>query len=310
VTAVEKDAPTAGELIWDPWQDRIDSWDSAVKWVDRVSTAVGEKALVWRGAVNAEWPLHHSLRRRVADLTGEDPKEEQLQKYEKAILQRCRSEWRFDNLKTLEIFAHMQHFGGPTRLIDVTHNPLVALWFAVEKKFDKAGEEWPETDARLYAFTIKNRITLSSREGDINWGGYSLPWDGLTASDEWGRSVNPPVLWVPPAYNERISAQNAGFLIGGTPASWGGGNNWPMSRGGSASHKIEDIRKGSSLYLRPADPQRSAQDRSYPVFNARISASAKARIRDTLEARYGFRSSTIYPDLFAMANEVLKSSLL
>lgn len=41
---------------------------------------------------------------------------------------------------TFEILAKMQHFGMPTRLLDITSNPLVALYFACEKEEGKDGE--------------------------------------------------------------------------------------------------------------------------------------------------------------------------
>lgn len=54
----------------------------------------------------------------------------------------------FKNLGHLDKLAKMQHFGCPTRLLDVTSNPIVALWFACQSciEFGK------ETDGILYCF--------------------------------------------------------------------------------------------------------------------------------------------------------------
>lgn len=56
----------------------------------------------------------------------------------------------FDSDKTaLEQLAHVQHFGLPTRLLDATWNPLVALYFVVENKEDYA------TNGEVVVFKIK-----------------------------------------------------------------------------------------------------------------------------------------------------------
>lgn len=299
---------TPVEEAWDPWEHEVSSWETALSEIEGLVGLLGDRTTVWRGVVDASWPMHSSLSRKIRLLTGKDPDEAEIQKYELEILRRSRSNWRYDNLPALELMAHLQHFGGPTRLIDVSLNPLVALWFAVEQKYDASGQARAATDGRLFAFTVRNRINLSISEG-IDWGGRGLPWGDRKPRDGWGRAEEPPVLWIPPAYNERIAAQNAGFLIGGTPASWESGNKWRTGPGETAMLSIATVRAASSLYIRPGSLDRAIQEKQYPAFTMRVRAEAKEEIRSRLEHRFGYTSSTIYPDLFALAAEVLKTRI-
>lgn len=204
----------------------ISDRESAVRLINQVIVGHrfhGPRELVWRGLTSAKfWPdhsLYRLLQRRNSQLAGADagrpPFEADLRKFEAGILDQARSKWRFDHLSALEIFARIRHFGGPTRLLDVTFNPLIALWFAVEKQFDDAGREMPETDGRLFAFDVsKGKIIL-----DPDWSGRELPWDSNYF--EKFREVNesePHWIWKPPSYNDRIPAQNSAFLIGRVPA--------------------------------------------------------------------------------------------
>ena len=56
-------------------------------------------------------------------------------------------EKNFDYFKNIEfddlisIINILQHYGFPTRVLDVTHNPLVALYFALEEVELKDGNE-------------------------------------------------------------------------------------------------------------------------------------------------------------------------
>ena len=242
------------------------------------------------------------------------PDEAQMVAAERQILRLARDDWRFDDMSALETFARIQHAGGPTRLIDVTHNPYVAAWFAVEASIDDDSH-----DGRLFALAtkpIEREGMQPAGDSTIRLdevGGLRDPfWHLLTTPAErqqwdWGTGARRR-LWVPPAYDPRILAQNAAFILDGVPIT---------SERTASYFTIEhnlywrraDLLAASSIYLKMFTPRRKPQYNSRnfaPTFSFRILAEKKGEIRRYLETRFGYRRSYIYPDMGALA-EHLKS---
>ncbi len=291
--------------VFDPWAgDTVSSWSELHARIDEINERHGQGDLYWRGVTDATFGLYSSLYRRLK-CTRRAVTEDLMVSEEKRILSRARRDWRFDNMSALEIFAHIQHYGGPTRLLDVTKNPLIAAWFAVEQQYRPDGSPAPPTDARMFCFYGGDGIGLESQ-----WGSRTPAWFDWTSTKErrehsWGDGTNRRI-WVPPAYNPRIPAQNAAFIVDGVPFSYGGSNGFTMGPGHIDKRwHIGPLRDAGSIPFKPNDHTRAKQtDRSTPAFTIRIGSGAVSQIRDRIERDYGYSVSSLYGDLYGMATKV------
>lgn len=109
-----------------------------------------DKQLFFRGHANANYRLLPCVMRSM-----HTHKNESIMYHE--LLINCPDD--FEKCHThLEKLVEMQHYGLPTRLLDITRNPLVALYFACESQFESYGElvlisaerkaiKYPQSDA-------------------------------------------------------------------------------------------------------------------------------------------------------------------
>ncbi len=113
-------------------------------------------------------------------------------------------------------------------------------------------------------------------------------------------------MGAPPAYDPRISAQNAAFILDGVPIT--SSKIAPYFKiEGSSYWRRNDLLASASIYakmFRPtAKPQYNARNFA-PTFSFRITAKAKHEIRDVMESRFGYRRSYIYPDMSGLASHL------
>jgi hypothetical protein len=302
------------EAFFRPWETDIESFDDInEKLTDLFEDwiALG-RVFAWRGVVDARWPLHSSLYRRLmwSSTTAKAPDEPRLFALESQVLTSVHR-WGLHNgergrLSVLAQLATLQHFGAPTRLIDVTLNAYIGLWFAVQQPILPDGlPTKAEIDGRLFAIDITNRL-INEQDEDRDWedqldrpwkrveadGSENVAWRNQWCGQAWA--------WRPPAFERRIAAQNGAFLFVGVPRT-GVGIAWPTrGESGKANWGLDEVRRCVSVPLRfhVAAPLAGGvpKEKGQPAYTFRIKAGAKPEIRERLRTLFGFQHATIYPD--------------
>lgn len=102
-----------------------DSIEDALKFFQQTVERHPDESLLYRGHADESWKVIPSIFRQVPDVS----------KYEADIVRELVSLFPNDFVNDQSMFdrlVRMQHYGLFTRLLDVTKNPLVALYFAVD----------------------------------------------------------------------------------------------------------------------------------------------------------------------------------
>ncbi|WP_236168482.1 FRG domain-containing protein [Pseudomonas atacamensis] len=297
------------DAFWKPFEVEINDFNGLVHVINQVMDKAVEKdiSFAWRGQVDASWALHSSLYRRMNITRGKTLPEADIEKAEGEILIELHR-WGLHSsphggrLSVLKQLAMLQHYGAPTRLIDITFNAWVGVWFAVEQKWSN-GVLNEDVDARLFAFDVTDRLINEKAEFRPWEDSYHRPWKSGAVDDldrkEWTTSV---YAWKPSSLDARIAAQNGGFLFGGVPASSKPDNKkfqFPKSPNfNDGWWSIEEGRKACCIAARPHvfDPAKGKRPGPGALYTFRIKAGAKADIRQRLEKLFGYKHSTIYPD--------------
>ncbi|EHD2253256.1 FRG domain-containing protein [Vibrio vulnificus] len=310
--------------FWRPFEVEIEDFDKLLDVINSIMeiSLQSEHKFAWRGQVDADWPLHSSLYRRACLTKGTRPlKEKEVAEVEDEILVELHrwglhSSSQTGRLSILNQLAMLQHYGAPTRLIDITFNAWVGVWFAVEEKWSNGELVNEDKDARLFAFDVTDRLINENAlyrgwEDDLG-----RPWklsreDGVDPK-EWAKEWTTTVFaWKPANLDARIAAQNGGFLFGGVPAT-----NKPDRKKfqfpKSPNYRdgwwtIEEGRSSCCIAARPHvfEPSKGNRVSAGALYTFRIKAGAKKDIRKRLDKMFGYRHSTIYPDFSGFSDFAL-----
>lgn len=202
------------------WGIQVETPDELFRIIGHIALLAQDRTYAWRGQNDASWDFSSSLFRELNG-KGEEVTEERIRKRELEILEEA-DRWSLGrdlgpSATDMHILTILQHHGVPTRLFDVTANPMTALWFATEEhkpdcdnvprrslgvlfSIDVTNTAWYETFD--YATQTYNHVKNPLRAGHEN---------ALNKSAETGQMFR--VFSALP--DERMKAQE-GFFLGST----------------------------------------------------------------------------------------------
>lgn len=255
----------------------------------KINNDVSGRKLMYRGQPNSSFPICPSVFRNNA-LQKEAQMAVELKRIAPHEFASCSSQ--------LECLIKMQHYGLPTRLLDVTFNPLVALYFACydekEQKSDGIVYAFPdyiyshddpnvERNAALSTYTgssskeLKQHFNTKLRLEDSN----KKPI--ISSLKKLFREKYYPFL--PPLNNERIRRQQGGFFLFGL----------------DVENQTNPFQK-ESFSLIPPSPLLSEDRLFHSII---VSAKYKQQILESLDA-IGINHAFLFPELEHQAAYIKK----
>lgn len=274
--------------------------------ISKIALLGPDRTFAWRGQRNAEWPFSASLFRRLQDRSGEIT-EGQLKGAEYEILEEAHN-WGLGrdlgiSATHLHILALLQHHGVPTRLFDVTANPMTALWFATEEAPPNQCHPEQETAGVLFAIDVTDTKwyeTFSYKE--TTWLQMMHPLEALyLRALEESAEENRMFRVFPALPDERMKAQEGFFLGSVVPERH-------AVPGILGLNPIDSLPGPDELEKLRSD---SAADgpSSVPFCAIVIPAEVKASLRGPLKHTYNRRRRVLFPDIDGFRDGYLRGQL-
>ncbi|REG50881.1 FRG domain-containing protein [Paraburkholderia sp. BL6669N2] len=175
---------------------------------------------VFRGQANANWGLQSSLERVLGNAWNVEKarmfEAHALNSFKSKYHNYCGGEHR--PASKLSWLSIMQHYGGPTRLIDFTTSPYIALFFALETYNPQTPNDFSIFYIDYNSLMQKSIDFVSSKDNKFRETRLSI---NERQDEIFGDVVDRytyDVAWIsePNESNARIDRQNGTFLISGS----------------------------------------------------------------------------------------------
>ena len=179
---------------------------------EEFSDSLLDNLTLYRGQGNKNWKLIPGVMRNREDYLNEEL-------YIKECLRQYPEE--FEHMKKIDMLIKMQHYGAPTRLLDLTRNPMIALYFACASESEEDGVVYcicgpvlRSTD--LYINVIAECVFNYKSHGRMYIEKRNVVVDGEEISQDTLNNIitgNFPIVFEASLNNRRIKNQNGYFAI-------------------------------------------------------------------------------------------------
>jgi FRG domain protein len=224
----KKGVDVTSESVWkkNGWYFEATSRDEVMVAIARLGVHSKFSRFAWRGLSNCNYTLTSSLHRSLEARGVNNITEDRLRDEENNILKEARK-WGLglkggSMVDDLQLLADLQHFGVPTRLIDVTSNPMTALWFACRASRSKGvgGSKRNGKSGVLVALNLSSLYDKEGKAGEEKEEGavFTTVGDpGETKGDlnhqlQRGLNLNSPFVVSSAIPNSRLKAQEGYFV--------------------------------------------------------------------------------------------------
>ena len=203
------------------------SSDSLAEYVRRLTYIKIKKHLYFRGLADVRYDLSPSIDRVIS---GEDGK--WLEKESRLVeFAEQRYPESFVKNSPALLISNMQHYGIPTRMMDITGNALIALYFACQETDDNSDgqvivfDEHPVSSYNPYANIIADTYRLTNNAitsiDDYRYVVYQQPYASTLLYRDWENDrddkllecINRPLLVDVGAVNHRQINQDGKFIL-------------------------------------------------------------------------------------------------
>ncbi|MCQ9053269.1 FRG domain-containing protein [Vibrio diabolicus] len=194
--------------------------EKRISTVEDLLTALNElpNHYIYRGHADSTWKLESTLERTLG--TSWDGHVKQVEEH---YLNLFKSKYHIYNdsnhepKSKLAWLSVMQHYGAPTRLIDFTESPYIALYFALEAYDPQSKKDLAIFALDYHAVLDASVAHIASKDGSFNKRRQDIHGIQDQIFDEVVDRFSYDIVWItePLEMNVRIDRQAGTFLISG-----------------------------------------------------------------------------------------------